>query len=90
MAGGMWGANVEELRGLGQTLQQKGDEIRSTMQQLNSQIQSVGWEGPDAQQFKGSDWPAAQTQLNNVAQTLTDAGQKAQQNAQQQEQASNS
>ncbi len=89
MAGGMWGANVEELRGLGQTLQQKADEIRTTMQNLNSQIQGVAWEGPDAQQFKGNDWPAAQTQLNNVAQTLTDAGQKAQQNAQQQEQASN-
>ena len=67
MAGGMWGANVEELRGLGQTLQQKADEIRTTMQNLNSQIQSVPWEGPDAQQFKGSDRPAGQTQLNNVA-----------------------
>ena len=43
MAGGMWGANVEELRGLGQTLQQKADEIRTTMQNLNSQIQSVPW-----------------------------------------------
>lgn len=87
---GYWGANVEDLRGLGQTLQQKADEIRTTMNTLNSQVQGVTWEGPDAQQFKGSDWPAAQTQLNNVAQVLTDAGQKAQQNAQQQEQASNS
>ena len=59
MAGGMWGANVEQLRGLGQTLQQKADEIRTTMQNLNSQIQGVPWEGPDAQQFKGSDWPVA-------------------------------
>jgi uncharacterized protein YukE len=87
---GMWGANVEDLRGLGQTLQQKADEIRTTMNTLNTQVQGVSWEGPDAQQFKGSDWPAAQTQLTNVAQVLTDAGQKATQNAQAQEQTSNS
>ncbi|MBD8080573.1 hypothetical protein [Cellulosimicrobium arenosum] len=87
---GLWGANVEELRGLGTTLQQKAEEIKTTMQTLNQQIQSVQWQGPDADQFKGNDWPAAQTQLNQVSQTLTDAGNKATQNAQAQEQTSNS
>ncbi|MBD5786713.1 hypothetical protein IF650_11035 [Cellulosimicrobium terreum] len=87
---GLWGANVEELRGLGTTLQQKAEEIKSTMQTLNQQIQSVQWQGPDADQFKSNDWPAAQTQLTQVAQTLTDAGTKATQNAQAQEQTSNS
>ncbi|MBS1847163.1 MAG: WXG100 family type VII secretion target [Actinobacteria bacterium] len=86
------GMDVAAVQQLAQLLNQKADDINSTMQQLNGQINNSTsiWVGNDANQFR-SEWQSTHVQqLNAVVNGLHDAAQKAIQNAQQQEQASGS
>lgn len=84
----MYGMNVEQVRSLGQTLQAKAEEIRAIIGEINGAVGGTQWEGPDAQAFKGSQWPEHQAQLNAVAEALTGFGQSALNNASEQEQVS--
>ena len=84
------GMDIEAVRQLAQMLNQKSGEIRDIMNQLNGQIQSSNsiWVGNDAEQFR-NDWQSSHVPaLNQVAEGLEQASQRAAQNAAQQEQAS--
>lgn len=83
------GLDVEQVRGLAQQLHAKSQEINTIAQQLNSQLTSVTWQGPDAERFR-SDWNSQyMSSLRQVAQALEAAGTAAGRNASEQEQASN-
>ncbi len=81
----MIGMDVEAVRGLARTFEQKATAIDEIITTINSQLSSVEWKGNDAEQFR-NDWNTTlTTQLRNVAQALRDAQQKANKNAQDQE-----
>jgi uncharacterized protein YukE len=84
------GMDVAEVRMLSQQLNSSAQDITRIVQQLTSKLGSTTWVGNDRNKFE-SDWQSQHVaNLNRVAQALTDAGTLASQNADQQEQASNS
>jgi uncharacterized protein YukE len=84
----IWGADVEQLRNLGTKLQAGAAEIEQQRTNLSRVLDSTTWEGPDAKHFR-SEWSGTHTSaLNQVVQALKDAGRKATQNANEQDQAS--
>lgn len=90
MAGQFTGMDVAGVRQLATQMRAKADEIRNLSQQLSSQLESTQWVGNDQIRFKG-EWTGTHVAaLNNVANGLEAAAQAADQNATQQENASNS
>jgi len=84
------GMDIQAVRQLATQLNAKAGEIRNLTSQLTGQLEGTAWVGPDREQFYG-DWTGQYVSaLNNVAQGLEDASQRATQNANQQEQASGS
>lgn len=82
------GMEVEAVRQLARTLQQKAEEINQISATLTQQLGSTQWVGPDATQFR-SDWSSTYvTNLRNVSEALIQANQNCLSNAQQQESAS--
>jgi uncharacterized protein YukE len=82
------GMDVPAVRSLAGQMNQCASEIRQVMNQLTHSLQNTQWVGPDREQFL-SNWQGQHvTQLNQVAQSLEEASQRAQQNANEQEQAS--
>ena len=86
---GFTGMDIEAVKQLSTQMRQKADEISQIKNQLTTALNGAQWVGPDRERFK-SDWDGQCVQaLTQVSQTLEQAGQAANQNAQQQEQASN-
>lgn len=86
---GFTGMDIPQVRNLANQMRAKADEIESIMNQLTNQLGQAQWVGNDRQQFEG-DWNGQYcTSLRNVANGLRDAATRADQNADQQEQASN-
>lgn len=83
------GMNIEEVRALGQFLQQQKGVIEGIINQIESKVSAAGWEGPDAQRFKGEWWPKHKAALQQTGEELHGFGQSALNNASAQEQASN-
>jgi uncharacterized protein YukE len=84
----IWGADVEQLRQLGGKLEHGASEIESQRNKLTNFLDQVDWRGPDADKFKDQ-WRGEHTsKLNQVAEALREAGNRAKQNADQQTQAS--
>jgi len=79
------GMNVEDVRRLGSTLQAKAEEIRTILNQIDSQLNATTWVGPDAEQFKGQWWPEHKASLSSVAERINGFGQSALNNASEQE-----
>jgi hypothetical protein len=84
----IWGADVEQLRTLGSRLQQGADVIESQRSNLTALLDNTQWLGPDADKFKEQWRGEHTTRLNQVAEALKDASNRAKQNADQQFQAS--
>jgi hypothetical protein len=84
----IWGADVEQLRQLGSKLQNGANEIESQRNTLTSFLDQVDWRGPDADKFKEQWRGEHTTRLNQVAEALKEAGNRAKQNADQQSQTS--
>ncbi|BDZ39628.1 WXG100 family type VII secretion target [Microbacterium suwonense] len=85
----LWGLDVQQVRQLSSQLNQKASDIDGVLSSLTGVLNNTQWQGPDATQFR-NDWTGQHTSaLRQVAQALRDAANKAQQNAAQQEQASN-
>lgn len=84
----IWGADVDQLRQLGGKLEHGASEIESQRNKLTNFLDQVDWRGPDADKFKDQ-WRGEHTsKLNQVAEALREAGNRAKQNAEQQTQAS--
>lgn len=89
MAGQFTGMDIPAVRQLATQMRSKAEEIRSLSQQLTGQLQNTQWVGADRDRFT-NDWQSQHVaSLNRVAEGLEAAAQAADQNAQQQEQASN-
>lgn len=85
----VWGLDVQQVRQLSSQLSQKAGDIESVLSTLTSTLGNTEWTGPDAQAFR-NDWSGQHTAaLKQVVNALRDASQKAQGNAQAQENASN-
>jgi uncharacterized protein YukE len=80
----IWGADVDQLRELGNKLNTGANEIDSQRNLLNSALDNTQWEGPDADRFK-EQWRGEHTsKLKQISEALRDAGNRAKQNAEQQ------
>lgn len=89
MPGQFTGMDIAAVRQLSQQMKAKADEIRTLSQQLTGQLQNAQWVGPDRDRFT-NDWQSQHVAaLNRVAEGLEHASQAADNNASQQEQASN-
>ncbi|MDR2380521.1 MAG: hypothetical protein LBE08_05000 [Bifidobacteriaceae bacterium] len=85
----VWGLDVQQVRELATLLGQKADEIDQIRAVLTTKLNATQWTGPDSEKFR-ADWSGQHTSsLNQVAQALRDTQQRANQNAQDQETASN-
>lgn len=82
------GMNIEEVKALGRKLQAISGQMNDIVSQLNSQVNSTTWVGPDAQMFKTQWWPEHSGHLRRVSTDLHGFGQSALSNAMAQEQAS--
>ena len=83
------GLDIGQVRQFATQLRSKADEIEQIASTLTSALGGVQWVGADRQQFEG-DWQGQyRTALTQVANGLRDAAQRADNNASQQEQASN-
>jgi len=82
------GQDPEQVKNLAKQLDSKASEIKNVISQLTSAVNSVQWQGQDAQKFK-SDWQSNHVpQLNKVVDALQNASQSAKRNAAEQEQTS--
>ena len=83
-----YGMVVEEVQQLSAQFNRSADEIQQLVNTLTSKINSASWVGPDRDRFV-NDWTSQHVpQLNAVMHALQNAGNLAQQNAQQQATAS--
>lgn len=85
MSSGLWGADVNQLRALAESLQSASEQLGSTTAQVSSLLESsTRWTGDDAAQFR-SEWGGSSVALlRGVSQTLSEASQAVLRNAQQQ------
>jgi uncharacterized protein YukE len=79
------GLDVEAVRALASLLAQSADTIRTTTQTISSQMEQTQWNGSDADQYEGEYDGEIMTLLNQIADRLTEHGQKAESNANEQE-----
>jgi uncharacterized protein YukE len=79
------GMNVEEVKHLGQVLQQKAADIQAIISEINGKVNGTTWMGPDAQAFKEQWWPEHQQHLKAVSDQIQGFGQSALNNASEQE-----
>jgi uncharacterized protein YukE len=83
------GMDIAAVRALSTQMTHSASEIQQLCSQLTSQLQSASWVGPDREHFVG-DWQSTHvTQLTQVVNALNEAAQRANQNALEQENASN-
>ncbi|MGN6696344.1 MAG: WXG100 family type VII secretion target [Aquihabitans sp.] len=82
------GMNVEEVKSLGNFLKSKKGQIEGIINEINGKVNGAGWEGPDAQKFKGEWWPEHRNHLKQIGEALDGFGQSALNNASDQEAAS--
>lgn len=84
------GMDIGQVRQFAQQLTQKADEIEAIMTMLTGALAGAQWVGTDRTNFE-SDWNGQHcTALRSVCDGLRDASQRANSNADQQEQASSS
>lgn len=83
------GMDIAGVRALATQMTHSASEIQQLCNQLTQQLQNASWVGPDREHFVG-DWQSTHVaQLNQVVNALNDAAQRANANAQEQENASN-
>ncbi|MGY1742149.1 MULTISPECIES: hypothetical protein [unclassified Blastococcus] len=82
------GMNVGEVRQLGTQLQTEGGHIQEMVGRIEGLVTNAAWVGPDAEAFKGTEWPTIKAALVNAADQLNNFGIRAIQNADAQEQVS--
>ncbi|MHA7175025.1 hypothetical protein ACX80D_00035 [Arthrobacter sp. Sr24] len=70
----MLGSDPQDMAELVSKLASAIEQITSAMSTLDSKAQSVRWEGPDANRFKGTTWPRSKKQEQISASRLNSAG----------------
>ncbi|MCF4120349.1 C2 family cysteine protease [Antribacter sp. KLBMP9083] len=86
---GMYGADVAQLRALGETMARGAETLESMLGQVGSQVVAAPWFGPSGDQFV-EEWHSQHaSSLRGAIAALEDAGRKAIANADAQERTSN-
>lgn len=86
---GMYGADVAQLRALGETLARGAGTLESMLGQVGSQVVEAPWFGPSGDQFVEEWHTQHASSLRGAIAALEDAGRKAIANADAQERTSN-
>ena len=88
MAPGIYGADIEQLRALSQSLGRSGTRLKSVESTVNSLVQSSAWKGTDGDRFRG-EWSASlRPMLSHTSEALQDQSRSLLKHADEQEQAS--
>ncbi|MGH3677202.1 MAG: hypothetical protein ACRDU5_15965 [Mycobacterium sp.] len=83
-----FGQDIEQVQMLANQLNARAGEVEKLIAQLSATVDSIEWQGPDAERFK-ADWKGQHAaQLRAVVSTLQTASQDARRNAQDQQMAS--
>ena len=73
----IWGADVDQLRQLGNKLKAGAETIEQQRSQMKGALDGTDWKGPDADKFRG-EWDSQHaSSLKKVADALRDAGARA-------------
>ena len=83
------GMDIEQVKSLGNLLQQKKGEIEQLVAQIEGSIGNTTWLGPDADRFRNDWWPQHRTSLRQIGEALHGFGQSAINNALEQADTSN-
>ena len=70
MAEGLIGNDPDAMNKLAAQMKTAAETIRNAVSGLDGQVNGVAWNGPDARQFKGTDWPAGSKRLIAIATDL--------------------
>jgi uncharacterized protein YukE len=88
MAPGIYGADIEQLRALSQSLGRSGTRLKSVESTVNSLVQSSAWKGTDGDRFR-SEWSSSlRPMLSHTSEALQDQSRSLLKHADEQEQAS--
>jgi uncharacterized protein YukE len=83
----VWGLDVDQVRQLSTQLKQQADQVQQILSSLTNTLNSTQWTGPDSERFR-NEWSTTHTNsLRQVISSMQDAGQRAMQNANEQESA---
>lgn len=82
------GQNPDEVRELATLFDTKASDLEGVVAAINSKLGSTTWVGSDRNRFQNETWSTIQSNLNQIATTLRDAGTNARTNASEQESAS--
>ena len=85
----MLGMDIDQVRQFAQQLEQSSTQIKDMVGQLTAKLDGAQWTGPDHDKFHEAWTSNHVVQLNNVSTALHDASVAADNNAKQQEDASN-
>jgi uncharacterized protein YukE len=88
VAPGIYGADIEQLRELSQSLGRSGTRLKSVESTVNSLVQSSAWKGADGDRFR-SEWSSSlRPMLSHASEALQDQSRSLLRHADEQEQAS--
>lgn len=82
------GMNIDEVEALGRSLKAESAAITRLASTIDQRVRATTWAGGDADQFRGSWWPAHKAKLAALAKELDGLGQSALNNATEQRTAS--
>lgn len=89
-ANGFLGNDPQDMQVLIGNLNTAIDQIQSAMALVDGKVNSVQWNGTDADNFRNSEWPNSKNQLTKVIQDMGVARDTVQRQKAEQEQASGS
>ncbi|WP_285726596.1 hypothetical protein [Psychromicrobium xiongbiense] len=70
MSDAFLGNNPQDMQDLVNKINQAVTDIQNAVTGLDAKATSVQWNGPDANNFKHTEWPAHKAKLNNIVQDL--------------------
>ena len=82
------GQNPDEVRELATLFDTKAGDLEGVVSAINSKLGATTWVGSDRNRFQNDTWSTIQSNLNQIATTLREAGTTARTNASEQESAS--
>jgi len=82
-----WGLDVQRIHDMSKSMDREASEIQHVIAHLITKMNTVQWQGPDADRFR-SEWEGHQRKLNQIVGSLHSTAAQARSNAEAQARAS--